>query len=42
MPNKYVEKSQQAFEKLRKDEVAGRIQPYNQLFLQNMFLKQVY
>ncbi len=37
-----MERSREAFEKLRKDELSGKVKPYNQIFLGNKFLKDVY
>lgn len=42
MPNKHVQNIRDRFEQLRKQELQGKIQPYNKLFLSNKFLKNVY
>jgi hypothetical protein len=42
LPNKYAERSHQAFEKLRKEELSGKAKGYHLLFLENKFLKDIY
>jgi hypothetical protein len=42
LPNKHSERSHQAFEKLRKEELSGKAKGYHLLFLENKFLKDIY
>lgn len=42
MPNKHVQHVRDKFEKLRKEELAGKVLPYNKLFLSNKYLREVY
>jgi hypothetical protein len=42
LPNKHVLKFREAFEKLRKEELLGKVLPYNLLFLSNKYLKEAY
>ena len=42
LPNKYVERSHSAFERLRKEELSGKAKGYHLIFLENKFLKDIY
>lgn len=40
--NKYMKKAHEAFMKLRRDEISGKIPTYPQIFLSSQFLNSVY